>query len=1161
MSFSGPPPDSMDVESGLKEDETAREEEKSVNMDDGDDFDDPGNEGQDGSWKEVKSGSKRGKFVRGTAIPATIPRRKAKPAASATEKFFKVSTPAEKERSEDYRSSDGLRYADSQGRKHVYERVATKSMARIEGPAVSVEAMGKTVYSYIVIQGFPITIIDNVEEIHHRIEYVTFCRKLEVLTDFTTVLVENGCFGVVAKIKSLTCEVPAMVNYGLEIDHKGQGYAGPRPAMASTLLPEIEGKWMVDNHYNVIGLARGIGGSVEEMNLRIHHLANHCRCKGPTMVVAARILVSYTCEGKLKWYPQLTAYILAARSVDTALFSKFLGIRQRSNLPSVCEIGAFAFEVYGSLNIFHGTKFASRQLFMKERGCAVLRNIRSEVDNPTIYKALTEEGHLTSKIVAMFHRDAREPRKGVKDVCVVLEKGNQMLQVGEVVKGLGSAEFEVVATTMDSMPAALYTRNVRSDMMRWDESSWWIKEERRTEGYMSGGGFVNIKPVKIASRSTNGGRGWEQRTEESVARETMDKGNATGAQKGSEVRAGGTSLGSDGSMTSGEGSSHVAGGVGACWGASEPWANMGAGLSRGTSTQETNDLIKQLLGTMTLLQQEAMAAREHRDKIDQRLWDIEKCNKADAVKRMDQQSADIASLRKDVSLLSERMMEFGKLSEQGMWGSGSSVGPQMDTSEQEHQLAGKKRGPADADWEVCTVVGEIRQTKLQAEVPEVIEIMADEEFTQTPEGSAIEEGSVSSMEVAEQKRKQEGRLMVTLTEGFRAKGLKGDYSQKLGRGVKACQRIEKDETVLTFVGGEQLTAKAARERVDLGARYLMQGTKCLFFDFARARAQGELGSAVNSPLYVKDLDTGKMVQGNCKLVYCNKVFKLVATRTILAADHIWYHYGKGYKMIMDVEEDKGGMAVNTSAIVAPTENDTWMRRLNGCRGQSPSFKMRMARQSITREVAVELGTADDFGDSIRILREKVRVETSISVRNEKSNTQSDGYCGYWALLAIANASQGWGLGKEQLNDYEVLFDFLSRGAERAKANLRNSVTNQQLVKEDIKRIDILMGLVASGQRAIDSYAWATRDIIEHWDHSLKLTIWTGETAGNRLMLGYANGRSGNDFSVEEVEIAIGGPGPHIINLQNSHWDVVYCETSEWEQLMGTLLAEINAIFN
>ena len=96
------------------------------------------------------------------------------------------------------------------------------------------------------------------------------------------------------------------------------------------------------------------------------------------------------------------------------------------------------------------------------------------------------------------------------------------------------------------------------------------------------------------------------------------------------------------------------------------------------------------------------------------------------------------------------------------------------------------------------------------------------------------------------------------------------------------------------------------------------------------------------------------------------------------------------------------------------------------------------------------------------------------------------------------------------------------------------------------------------QQSLSSEGWATSGIMESWDLDLKLNIWSGIARDGLARLAYTNGRAGIDFQLDEVEMALRS-GLHVLNEDNSHWDVVDCNTDEWGDLVATLLEGIRAI--
>ena len=259
---------------GQKTQDSDHEEEKEGDSDEED-------EAKQGEWKEVRAKPERkAKGVKWASvqkerpdIPATFPMRTRRPAQPTKDKEIKLTeatgmdvdgeTKSEEETAK--RIGDHLRYVDQSGRVKRTRQVNINTFIRTDGPMTMMEEM-EAGYDYVVIQGLPASIANDEEEVMHRVNFALEYLGTEETRAFTSILKEKGCFAILVKIKHVIAASPVFYINGLTTNAKGEKYT-TRQVMACTLVHKKEGEWLETNHMNVVGIARGIGGSQEEINL------------------------------------------------------------------------------------------------------------------------------------------------------------------------------------------------------------------------------------------------------------------------------------------------------------------------------------------------------------------------------------------------------------------------------------------------------------------------------------------------------------------------------------------------------------------------------------------------------------------------------------------------------------------------------------------------------------------------------------------------------------------------------------------------------------------------------------------------------------------------------------------------------------------------------
>lgn len=256
-------------------------------------------------------------------------------------------------------------------------------------------------YQNIVIQGFPMKIRGEDELVGKLVEQFTLKMNITPTGKMEVILEEKGCFAVLIGIKELRTSAKSL-SCRVELEE-----INIKPLLVGTLIEAEVADVIYGKTHMILGVIRGMEGSGEEVNLKLHVLerfvkANVTKKAG---IVIANFLQPYG-KGKttkLKWLNMFSGYVLTPLLQGEELTRAYnaLKIFARSarnddhqsygSFPRTISVGAFKFEVYQNLSKLYAARFGQEELLTSKR-LIRLQGVTSEASTEDIEKAITADG-------------------------------------------------------------------------------------------------------------------------------------------------------------------------------------------------------------------------------------------------------------------------------------------------------------------------------------------------------------------------------------------------------------------------------------------------------------------------------------------------------------------------------------------------------------------------------------------------------------------------------------------------------------------------------------------------------------------------------------------------------------------------------------------------
>ena len=337
------------------------------------------------------------------------------------------------------------------------------------------------VYDHLVIHGFPAKIKSNHEVVGNWVEMIVEKIQAESAGEWVVVLEERGCFAVALPIKEKSCVIQSLVvTFTWEFINI-MGGMGPT-GVACTYLNRQHAKILKESP-RVCGVFRGLGGQIEELDLRMK-VAQEFFCKKvPSFVILGRFVTGYgSSPAHTSWMPQIGGILMGMPSVNLEAMESKIGRRTCAGLPRTQGVGAFRFELYDSLSVFHSAQFGSKNL-LGEKGCLLIRNVDKKLGNPAIIRKLVEAKVIEdSEILAVYARKTGNGNSEVKEVCIATKKG--FASGAPELSQLGNGC--VISVSDLQRHQGMEEQFVqRSDIMAVDKRSKWLAQGREGGGVLS----------------------------------------------------------------------------------------------------------------------------------------------------------------------------------------------------------------------------------------------------------------------------------------------------------------------------------------------------------------------------------------------------------------------------------------------------------------------------------------------------------------------------------------------------------------------------------------------------------------------------------------------------------------------------------------------------
>ena len=138
--------------------------------------------------------------------------------------------------------------------------------------------------------------------------------KTSKVGDWKAVLEEKGCFAIVLPIVTITSAIQTMV-FTFTWDFIGQMGGGGPTGLACTLITRDQAEILAGQHL-ICGIFRGLGGQLEELNLRLKVAGDYFGKRVPSFAILGRFVTGYGSGAQSSWMPQYGGILVGHPSVS-----------------------------------------------------------------------------------------------------------------------------------------------------------------------------------------------------------------------------------------------------------------------------------------------------------------------------------------------------------------------------------------------------------------------------------------------------------------------------------------------------------------------------------------------------------------------------------------------------------------------------------------------------------------------------------------------------------------------------------------------------------------------------------------------------------------------------------------------------------------------------